>query len=59
MDAAELGDGVIAVFEKDLVVEFLGASESIVASMDWSPSMSSSPTNSFKKSRRRLSAVRE
>ena len=28
MDAAELGDGVIAVFEKDLVVEFLGASES-------------------------------
>ena len=27
MDAAELGDGVIAVFEEDLVVEFLGASK--------------------------------
>ena len=27
MDAAELGDGIIAVLEKDLVVEFLGASE--------------------------------
>ena len=27
MDAAELGDGVVAIFEEDLVVEFLGASE--------------------------------
>ena len=53
--ATELGDRVVAVLEEDPVVELLGPPQA----RPWrrwtaSPEMSSSPTNSSRKSRRRL-----
>jgi hypothetical protein len=54
-----LGHRVVAVLDEDLLVELFGPLSPTVASTEASPEMSRSPTNSSRKSRRRLLGERE